>query len=97
LLHSHPIYLPSEARNTTSSAAVFQEAGALLDKAIEQCIIPDFGKRAWAYLLMQVALRPSTTLVDLVVLIDTLDVKTLIAHDKVMVVLEHEGRVGDTP
>ncbi|KAF8930665.1 hypothetical protein BGZ52_000843 [Haplosporangium bisporale] len=96
-LAAQPPYIltPSEARNATPSAGALQKAGTLLDKAIEQCIIPDLGERARTYLLTQVALRPSTALVDLVVLINTLDVKTLIAHDKMMVILERWSRMDE--
>ncbi|KAG0018415.1 hypothetical protein BGZ82_000450 [Podila clonocystis] len=82
---------PHLAGNFNPSAAALKEAGALLDRAIGHCIIPNLGESARSYMLTQVTLRPSMSLTDLSTLVGTLDVKILIAHDRVMAVMERWG------
>ncbi|KAG0363263.1 hypothetical protein BG005_001996 [Podila minutissima] len=66
-------------------------AGALLDYAIGQRIIPDLGELARSYMLTQVMMQPSMSLTDLSVLAGTLHVKILIASDQVMAARERRG------
>ncbi|KAG0077576.1 hypothetical protein BGZ92_001863 [Podila epicladia] len=95
-VHSHtpatrdppPQQTPPSAGSSSLRATAFQNAGALLDYAINQFIIPELGELSRSYMLNQVMSRPFVSLADLSVLVGTLDVQILIASDKLMAARE---------
>ncbi|KAF9337907.1 hypothetical protein BG006_001894 [Podila minutissima] len=88
-LTTAPQQTPPSAGSSSPSAVAY--AGAFLDYAIGQRIIPDLGELARSYMLTQVMLQPSMSLTDLSVLAGNPSVKILIASDQVMAARERRG------